>query len=153
MRKLLEETLMGGEVDECCINLYGRVASCDMFGYAMSSGFGSGRDGGFKPFDFNVPAVADMFSDMGRENSRVTNDCGYTDDRYDLLVTERSLKIFDPNVSAPLTRLDIKPHHDMPTPHLQHLEGEYFGRSRNEAADIFASIFVNNTKIKFPWEK
>lgn len=41
--KTLTETLMGGEVDKTqSMNLYGRVASSEMFGYAMSSGFGSG---------------------------------------------------------------------------------------------------------------
>lgn len=42
MRKLLEETLMG----RGAYGLYSKVNSCEMFGYSMSSGFGSGRAGG-----------------------------------------------------------------------------------------------------------
>ena len=66
-----------------------------------------------------------------------------------LRATERGFGIFDSYVPGPpLTRIDFPAIHRMPSMHLQHGKKEYFGRSGEEASDIFAHILVKNTKLK-----
>ena len=71
-----------------------------------------------------------------------------------LTASEKSIKIFsEEKRGAPLIRFDFSANHGLPAKHLQYGEKDYCGRSGDEAADILATIFVKNTKIKFPWEK
>src|SRR3989344_3330672 len=49
-------------------------------------------------------------------------------------------------------RLDLKPHHGLPGMHLQHGTNDYFGRTGNEAADIFGELYRRNWRIKLPGE-
>jgi len=66
-----------------------------------------------------------------------------------LIGTGSSFKIFTPKLSYPLVRFDLD-NHEFGEKHLQYGKEDYFGRSGNEAADIFAELLRLNPKIKFP---
>ena len=71
-----------------------------------------------------------------------------------LSATESSYKIFDSEKGgAPLIRLDLNPHHGMPSKHLQFGEDFYTDRKGEEAVEIFSQILILNHKIRFPGEK
>ncbi|MFH0752343.1 MAG: hypothetical protein V1914_01970 [archaeon] len=159
--RTLTETLMD---EEAKYTGYGRTASSYMFGAEAwdikinapmfsfpeppknSSAYGSAR--AFTPFEFNVPSVTEMFKKERQISSSSYGSALRISSRAD-----KGVAIFSENGGAPLMRLDFEDHHGMPKNHLQYGEHDYTGRHGNEAAEIFASVFVSNTKIKFPWEK
>ena len=61
---------------------------------------------------------------------------------------ERGLKLFEGEHKAPLVRLDYNADSNgsKPAKHLQYGKNDYFGESGNEAADIFAQIFVTTKR-------
>ena len=65
-RRTLAETIYEEEVS----SFYNKTATSYAFGYEnCSSGFGSGNGSGFKPFDFNVPSVVDVFREKPKSSS------------------------------------------------------------------------------------
>ena len=62
-----------------------------------------------------------------------------------------SFKVFSPDTSTPLLRLDLKPH-EFGKPHLQYGEDLFTGRTGEEASDIFAQI-LKTSRHNIRWPK